>query len=425
MKKKVLLLLYYWPPAGGPGVQRWIFFVRYMRDFGVEPVLFLPDNPHYPLQDPKLKEELPQNLIIYKSEFWEPYKVSSLFGKQKTKRLSSGIIHRKKAGIIERMLLWVRGNLFIPDARKFWIKPAVKALPDILKAEGIDTIITSGPPHSLHLIGLELKKVFPVRWIADFRDPWTAIGYMDALFPGKRAMRKHISLEREVLQSADAIITTSEHTRQAFQKITTKPISVITNGYNTEPGTGAQPSGKFVLAHIGSLLSDRNPEGLWLALRELCTRYPEFKRDLQLEFTGVISQEILQQLADYGLDELTYTRPYVPHQEALLLQRNAQILLLIEIDAPRTAGILPGKIFEYLAAKRPILAVGPAGWEATQLIAATDSGRGFSNDQIQEICDCIWEWYGKYQKQELIGRPRGFEQYHRKSLTERLVKEVL
>ena len=425
MMRKILLILYYWPPAGGPGVQRWLYFVRYLPQFGIEPVLYLPENPHYPLRDPDLEELVPEGITIYRCRFWEPYGLASLLGRDKTRRISSGIIRRKKPGLIERALLWIRGNLFIPDARRGWVRPALRDLPAILEQEGIHTVVTTGPPHSLHLIGMGLKASLPIRWVADFRDPWTEIGYMDALFPGKRAMRRHRELESLVLRAADQIVTTSRTTCAAFEALTDRPVTVVTNGYDGQPGDGRQPEGDFVLAHIGSMLSDRDPGVLWKALRELCDRDTRFARSLRIELTGLVSPEIEQSLRLHGLWEHTRVRPYVPHREALALQRQAQVLLLVEIDSPQTRGILPGKLFEYMAAARPILAIGPEGWEAAEIVNQTGCGSGFSYSQEPEIRTRVLAWYEAYCAGALHQNPDIAGPYHRRALTGKLVKEVL
>lgn len=423
--RKILLILYYWPPAGGPGVQRWLYFVRYLPQFGVEPVLYLPENPHYPLRDPELEQLVPEGLKVYRSRFWEPYGLAALLSRKKTRRISSGIIHRKNPSFLERALLWIRGNLFIPDARRHWVKPALRELPEILAREGIDTVVTSGPPHSLHLIGVGLKERMPIRWVADFRDPWTEIGYFNALTPGKRARRRHRELESRVLGSADRILTTSRLTREAFERITDRPVAVVTNGYDGQVGDGRQPEGAFVLAHIGSLLSDRNPKPLWEALQDLKDRDPAFGQHLRLELTGLVSDEIVQSLRQHGLWENTLVRPYVPHREAMALQRQAQVLLLLEIDSPQTRGILPGKLFEYMAAARPVLAIGPEGWEAAALVEESHCGSGFAYGQQEAIGERLRSWYDAYRNGALHQNPGGAKPYHRRSLTEKLVKEVL
>ena len=202
--KKLLIITYYWPPAGGPGVQRWLKFVKYLPDFGVQPIVYIPENPTYPIIDNGLESEVSDKAVILKHKIVEPYGLASFFGKNKTKKISSGIIpNQKKQSFLEKTLLWVRGNIFIPDARFLWVKPSVKYLKKYIQENNIDTIVTSGPPHSLHLIGLQLKQELGVTWLADFRDPWTTIGYHKALKLSSYAETKHKALEKEVLTSAE------------------------------------------------------------------------------------------------------------------------------------------------------------------------------------------------------------------------------
>ncbi len=197
--KKVLIITYYWPPAGGPGVQRWLKFVKYLPDFDIEPIVYIPENPTYPLLDEKLVADVPQNVTILKNKIIEPYAWASVFSKKNTKKISSGIIpNQRKQSFVQKMMLWVRGNLFIPDARVLWVKPSVKYLSKYIQENNIDTVITTGPPHSLHLIGLQLKEKLNVKWIADFRDPWTTIGYHKALKLTEASAKKHKDMEKKV-----------------------------------------------------------------------------------------------------------------------------------------------------------------------------------------------------------------------------------
>ena len=161
--RKILVIAYYWPPAGGPGVQRWLKFVKYLPEFGIEPIVYVPENPSYPIVDEKLVREVPDSIKIVKQPIREPYGWASLLSKKKTKTISSGIIKEKDPSFIEKVLLWIRGNLFIPDARKLWVKPSISYLAKVIADEGIETIITTGPPHSLHLIGLGLKKKYNIQ----------------------------------------------------------------------------------------------------------------------------------------------------------------------------------------------------------------------------------------------------------------------
>ncbi len=423
--QKVLIATYYWPPAGGPGVQRWLYFVKYLRGFGVEPVLYIPEKPHYPITDPELQQLVPKGLCIYRSRFWEPYRLAGLFARRKTRRISSGIIRKQDRSWTEKLLLWIRGNLFIPDARRNWVAVARRELPAILENEGIRTVITTGPPHSVHLIGLEAKKRHGVRWVADFRDPWTEIGYQSSLYLGGRAQRRHRELEEQVLREADCVVATSRKTAADLGKIAGRPVQVITNGYEMQPAEGAQPEGPFVLAHVGSLLSGRNPFALWSALGQLCKEDAQFAESLSLELTGLVSPEVESALKRFGIWDRVRIEPYIPHAEAVQRQRQAQVLLLIEIDAPETRGILPGKLFEYMAASRPVLAIGPEEWEASALVREAGCGSGFTYDQRDAIIEQLRIWFREYQSGTLNGKAAGIEKYHRKALTEQFAKEIL
>ena len=422
--RKVLVITYYWPPAGGPGVQRWLKFVKYFRDFGVEPVLYIPENPHYPLLDESFLQDIPNDLKIYRHNIKEPYRIAAIFSSKKTKRISSGIIQTKNQSFLEKALLWIRGNLFIPDARKFWVKPSVSFLKDVLEKEGIDTIITTGPPHSVHLIGYYLKQAKSLKWIADFRDPWTTIGYHEKLKLTSYAEKKHKQLESDVLNTADKIIVTSTTTKHEFKQLTNKPIKVITNGFDGDMAVSVGLDSKFTLAHIGSLLSGRNPKNLWKVLSDLVNENIDFKNALQLRFIGVVSEEILASLADLGLQDFIEIVGYVSHQEALSYQKSSQVLLLVEIDSQDTIGIIPGKLFEYMAAKRPILGVGPVNWEVADIVNKTETGRIFDYADDIALKNVLLSWFQDYQKGELLISSGSIEQYSRRELTRKLVEYI-
>ena len=344
--EKILIITYYWPPAGGPGVQRWLKFVKYLPDFGVQPIVYIPENPTYPIVDENLVKEVSDKATILKQKIFEPYQLASFLSKNKTKKMNSGIIpNQKKQSFLDKVFLWIRGNLFIPDARFFWVKPSVSYLEKYIIENNIDTIVTSGPPHSLHLIGMELKKKLNVKWFADFRDPWTTIGYHKSLRLSNYAAKKHKDLESSVLNTADTIIVTSKTTKTEFQVLTTKPIAVITNGFDVEKVEKQTLDAKFSLAHIGSFLSARNPKLLWESLVELAAEIPEFKSHLEIKLIGAVSQEVLDSIADFGLDVYLNNLGYVSHQEAIAHQRKSQVLLLIEIDSEETKSIIPGNIW--------------------------------------------------------------------------------
>ena len=422
--KKVLIITYYWPPAGGPGVQRWLKFVKYLPDFGITPVLYIPENPNYPLLDESLVDGIPQGLTVYRHPIREPYKLANLLSKKDTKRISSGIISTKDQTFLEKAMLWVRGNFFIPDARKNWVKPSVKFLGPIIDKENFDTIITTGPPHSVHLIGNQLKQSKEVKWLADFRDPWTSIGYHKKLRLTPGSQKKHKRLEHMVLNNADSIVVTSKTTKQEFKGITQKPITVITNGYDFD-AIGHRPLTKdFTISHIGSLLSGRNPKVLWQVLEELIQENSTFKECFKLRLAGVVSEDVLQSIYDSGLREFTELIGYVSHDRAIKLQQESQVLLLVEIDSHETKGILPGKLYEYMATKRPILAIGPSHWDAASIIEDTHSGASFGYGSKKRLKDVILKWFVAYQNESLEAESEGIEKYSRKALSRELAKLI-
>ena len=420
--KKVLIITYYWPPAGGPGVQRWLKFVKYLPDFDIEPVVYIPENPNYPMLDVSLEKEIPKSIKIYSHKIAEPYALAKFLSPKKTKRISSGVIQTQNQSLLEKAMLWVRGNFYIPDARKNWVAPSIDYLSDIIEKENLKTIITTGPPHSVHLIGDGLKRKFDLQWLADFRDPWTSIGYHKKLKLKRASQEKHRELERRVLNNADKIIVTSETTRVEFQDLTTKPIEVITNGHDSNYRGGANLDDHFTITHIGSLLTGRNPKNLWKVLSEIARENAVFRADLQLEFLGVVSQDVMDSLHRYELEPYIKLKGYVSHAAAVRKQRSSQVLLLIEIDSQETKGIIPGKLFEYMAARRPILAVGPENWEAGQLVTTTDSGKVFDYGDHSELKNVILEWHKTFRKGRLSISPKNIESYSRRSLTEQLAK---
>ncbi|WKL43353.1 glycosyltransferase family 4 protein [Flavobacterium sp. ZE23DGlu08] len=423
--KKILIITYYWPPAGGPGVQRWLKFVKYLPDFGIQPIVYIPENPTYPIVDENLLKEVSDRTIILKQKIFEPYQLASFLSKNKTKKISSGIIpNQKKQSFLDKTFLWIRGNLFIPDARVFWVKPSVAYLEKYIVENNIDTIVTSGPPHSLHLIGLELKQKLDLKWFADFRDPWTTIGYHKSLRLSRFAAKKHKVLEHQVLNTADTIIVTSKTTKTEFQAITTKPIAVITNGYDTENVEKQTLDSKFSLAHIGSFLSERNPLILWESLVELLHEIPDFKSYLEVKLIGAVSQEVLETITQFGLNSYLNNLGYVSHAEAIAHQRKSQVLLLIEIDSEDTKSIIPGKLFEYMVSNRPIVAIGPNGSDFAEIITETNTGVFFDYSEKMKLKSVILDFYNQFLEGKLQANGVGLQRYSRKNLTKELVQLI-
>jgi len=427
MKKKVLILTYYWPPAGGPGVQRWLKFVKYLPEFNIEPHVFIPENPNYPILDNSLSREVPKSLKVFKKKIIEPYALAKLVARKSTEKFSSGIIsEEKKQNKLQQFMLYVRGNYFIPDSRKFWVGPAQKKIQPILKKENISTIITTGPPHSLHLVGLGIKKELPgVQWIADFRDPWTSISYHDELKLTEQSKAKHQELESNVLHNADKILVTSFSTQKEFQKKTKQPIHLITNGYDERPYDEVPALDEhFTFAHIGSLMKDRNPLNLWKVFSELINENKDFKSFFELDLIGKSASNVVNSIKENELGEYLKITDYLPHEEALKKQEKAQILLLIEKNQKETKGIIPAKLFEYMSAKRPILAIGPKDWDVCRLLKETKAGVCFTYEDEEKIKIYIKKQINLFLKGKLQVETQGIDAFSRKKLTQQLAKII-
>ncbi|KAA5825626.1 glycosyltransferase family 4 protein [Algibacter amylolyticus] len=421
VSKKTLIITYYWPPAGGPGVQRWLKFVKYLPELDIDPIVFIPENPNYPIVDESLELEVSDKITIIKHPIKEPYRWAGLFSKKSSKTISKGIIsNEKQQTFVEKVMLFVRGNFFIPDARVGWVKPSVVYLGNYIKNENIESIITTGPPHSVHLIGLELKQRLGVKWLADFRDPWTTIGYHKQLKLMASSGAKHKALEKQVLNTADQIIVTSFTTKKEFEAITSKPIEVITNGYDNEAHVDFNLDSKFTLAHIGSLLSKRNPEIFWKVLSDLVIENSSLAKDLQLNFVGFVSDEVLGSIEKYDLSNYVNNIGYVSHKEAIKFQKQSQILLLIEIDSEDTKCIVPGKLFEYMVSNRPIVAIGPKDSDVQEIIKETNTGHYFNYNDYDSLKRIILEHYNAFLNNSLQTHPVGLQKYHRKALTKSL-----
>ncbi len=417
-KLKVLIITYYWPPAGGVVVQRWLKFVKYLNYFGVEPVLFTPKNPSYPVVDESLENELPEDLKMLTYPIFEP----NQFLFSKTKKQSGGLLKSRK-GFLSSLALYVRANLFIPDTRKFWIKPSVKYLKNYLRNNPIDVIITTGPPHSVHLIGKKLKELLAVKWLADFRDPWTKIDYFHHLPLTKKALRKHVRMENDVISSADATVVVGETMKRDFEKLNSNTF-VITNGYDTEEFHAIKELDKnFTIAHTGMMNSDRNPRLLWKVLKQLCDEYPDFSNDLRIKLIGGLSSEVEENLKVFDKEQLELI-DFVSHEEVSSYQQSAQLLLLIINNVSSAKGIITGKIFEYLQAKRPILGIGPVDGDAAEIIKNTNSGVCIDFNDKESLKKQILIFYKEYKKGTLHLNQSEINQYHRKELTRKLV-EVL
>ncbi len=414
---KILLITYYWPPAGGSGVQRWVKFVKYLQDFGITPIVYVPENPSYPTEDHTLLAEIPAGVTVLK----QPIRTlqDRLAFSKKTKENKQA--HTSNGGFLS----WVRGNFFIPDPKISWVQPSVAYLETYLKEHPVDAIISSGPPHSMHLIALALQQKAGVKWVADFRDPWTGLYYNKDFRMHRLVQKKHQQLEKKVLKSADLVLTVSDTLQKEFAK-TSKRVCVVSNGYDDEVFSSKTLllDRNFSIAHIGLLPKQSNPIILWKVLADLCKESSEFSKDLKICLTGTVHEDAIASIRASGLEKHLEHQTYVPHTAAIVLQQQAQVLLLVLPNTTNIAGVVTGKIFEYITAKRPILAIGPKGGDLDRLLQNTATGTLVGFEDADALKEKIQLLYANYKKGDTSIVPRNIEQYHRRNLTEKLAKHL-
>ena len=419
--KKVLIITYYWPPSGGAGVQRWLKFVKYLREFGWEPIVYTPENPEAPAVDESLLKDIPRNLTVIKRPIWEPYNLYKNFiGQKKDEKINAGFLtEKKKPGLAEKISVWVRGNWFIPDARKFWIKPSIKFLSDYLKRNPVDTIISTGPPHSMHLIALGLKKKLNLPWLADFRDPWTNIDFYDKLMLTKASDVKHKKMELDVLKNANIITAIGWSMADDLKKICNRKIEVITNGYDEDDFSKnvVAPDSKFSISHIGAMNSDRNPKALWSALEELLKENKDLQSDLKINFIGKVDYSVFDDLENLGLTKYVTKTEYLLHSQVTEEMCSSQILLLALNNTPNTLGVISGKLFEYIAARRPILAIGREEGDAARIIHETETGVICNFSDKEKMKAEIKKMYSLYKEKKLLVSEKNIVQYSRMQKT--------
>jgi glycosyltransferase involved in cell wall biosynthesis len=415
---KVLIITYYWPPSGGSSVLRWLKFVKYLREYGWEPVVYTPSNPESQEIDQSLIKDIPPGTEVITSPIWEPYTLYKIFtGKKKKDRLGVALMNDSKNRLAGKASLWIRSNLFIPDPRRFWVRPSVRLLTAYLRNNPVDMMITTGPPHSMHLIGMKLHKKLGIKWVADFRDPWTNIDFYRDLLLTRMADRCHHILERKVLSGADHIVTVSPGMTREFQLMGIKNVTTITNGYDHQPSAGTDEIGKFSILHLGSLPKSRNPIHLWEILSMLAKENAQFDSMLEIRLVGRMDITVRESLERYKLQKYLVQQEYIPHEQTFDLLTRSSVLLLCINNSPNAGGILTNKFFEYLSARRPILAIGPVNGDASVILGESGAGKMFDYDDSISLKEYVLSLFDLYSQRKLTGKNNSTEKYSRKNLT--------
>ncbi len=406
--KRVLVITYYWPPSGGSGVQRWVKFAKYLPQEGWQPVIYTPENPEYTAVDHTLSAEIPHEAEIIRRPILEPYGVyRRLMGKGAStdmKTLTAGAaggavteISGGKKTFRQRLSLWIRGNLFVPDPRVGWVRPSVRFLKKYLAEHPVDVIVTTGPPHSMHLIGQALHRELGLPWIPDFRDPWSRMYYLKHLPMTGRTWRRLRAMEQSVLDECSAVLAVTPLVQEEFRAQTATPVEMITNGYDGgDFDQRVEPDGLFNVVHTGLLASDGNPLNLWKVLGAKAWADPEFRKALRLRFTGKVDREVYRAVEDAGLKDNIVDLGYCDHLTAVREQLAATVLILPLRNDPEYRPILPGKLFEYLASRRPVLGIGQTDGAMARVLEETGAGATVGWDDLKgtgAFIDRAWEQY--------------------------------
>ena len=426
--KRVLVITYYWPPSGGSGVQRWVKFAKFFPLSGWQPVIYTPSNPDMPAVDKTLGGEVPPEVEIVKHVIHEPYALYRMLvpGGKPGKAAAAPEVEPIRGGRMSwghKLSLFVRGNFFIPDSRCWWIGPSVRFLKKYLAEHPVDAIISTGPPHSMHLIARGVSRATGIPWVADFRDAWTKMFFYKHLRLMKWADRRHHRMERSVLDEATRVVSVSPREREDFQSMTDNTVQLITNGYDADDYREPfERDDNFNVTQTGLFATDGNSVALWRCLAEKCETDEGFRKVLRIRLVGKVDADILASIEDAGLKRNLLFFGYKDHRSAVREQRNASMLILSLRREPEYASALPGKLFEYLASRRPIIGLGQPDSAMAAIVAETGAGKVFDWEDTVLIRAYVDECWEKFKAGSLSDNTGDIGRFDRRSLAGAYVK---
>lgn len=412
-------------------MQRGLKFCKYLPQFGVQPTVLTVDEKQasYPLLDNTFQNEVPQGLTVHRTSTSEPFEYYKKLSGKKEIPYSGFANQKSKDTLLDKVFKFVRGNMFIPDARVGWNKHALAKAEQLLPGGNFDAILTSSPPHSTQLIGLKLKKKYNLPWIADLRDPWTNIHYYDQLYHTALAKRLDEKYERQVLEQADAILVTSEDTKRLFMSkpanLSPDKIFVIPNGYDEEDFThpSMPPKDAFVITYTGTITENYNIDVFLKVIAHLASVHSEI--NYKLRFVGKVSDGVKQRIEKAGVLGITEFVPYVPHREAIKYMLESTLLLLSIAEVDTVHANVPGKLFEYLAANKPIVALGPVHSDLDRIIDECGAGRLFHYTAYDLMLDHMTQMSKAWKVNPNLDLPYiNHSQYSRKALTGELARLI-
>lgn len=423
--KRVLIITYYWPPSGGSGVQRWLKFAKYLPEFGWEPIVVAPEGADYPVCDASLLKEV-EDVTVLRYPIWEPYSLyRKLTGAKPGENF--GATPTKKLSLTKRVSTWIRANFFVPDPRIYWVKPTVKSLKAYLQKHPVDLIVTTGPPHSVHLIGKTLQEQVPgTKWIMDIRDPWSQFDIHLSFNPGARAKQKNARLEQECLNAATRVIGTAYSTPSHLVEFDTSKFQTITNGYDAADFEGLQASEskqeKFHIYHTGLLNAVRNPTAFWTALAKLCESNASFAERLHVHLIGKVADEVKASLVSQQALRGKYTiTEWIQHDELVRRYSDADLFLLVPNKSNNAKGQINGKLFEYLAAGKPVLHIGPFDADNTTILDEVHAGLTVLPGDVDGTMGAVLNFFeGRFGESPYALQPKAVLQFERKHVTKQL-----
>jgi glycosyltransferase involved in cell wall biosynthesis len=380
---KVLLVTMYFPPAGGGGVQRSLKLAQYLPALGIETHVLAPDDPKWVHRDPELR--VPTQAWIHRARYVGP----------RARKPAEDI--RAAQGGLERALVLTQvtaRRLLVPDASVTWNLTAIPAAIRIARREGIDAVITTSPPGSVHFVGAAVQRATGTRWIADLRDPLVANQQRrDDTVAARARQTANEQVARLVARRADAVSCVSEAIADEVRGLDPRGVvRVVANGCDFDDFAGLEyePASRFRITHTGSFFGKRDPRPFLQAFRDA-------DLDAVARFVGDFRSTDREWAEGLGLGDRLELVPYTPRAESLRLQRDSEALLLLVPDAGgRGKGVLSGKVFEYIAAGRPILAVVPPDGAAAELIRETGSGVVVAPDDVEGIKGALVELHTRF-----------------------------
>jgi glycosyltransferase involved in cell wall biosynthesis len=392
--KKVLFITYYWPPSGKASLHWPLKIIKHLPSFGWLPLVLTVDEDTFTQRDETFLYEIPSKVKVIRAKSYEPFNVyKKLIGKSKNDQLiASETISTKNKNLGHRLSVWIRMNLFIPDARVGWYFPAVKAGLSLLKQGKVDAIVSIGPPHTTHLVGKKLASKLSLPHIPVFIDPWVDISYYRNFKRSKLTLSIDNRLEKSVLQNAAAAIFVTDTMQKDYVKkypsIKDKS-NVLYWGYSEEDfsmedGSWKTEVGKEeVILHAGNIFDHQNPKHFWQTIKNQIAN----GRKLRMVFIGTVSPEIKQSIIDSGIDNHTHYKGFLPYKEMLNEMMKADYLLVCATE-PRH---VPGKLFEYLRAGKPIIVFGDGNEEVKKILTEANAGMIFgyneSGDEFFSLSD--------------------------------------